>query len=148
MPKTCKHGDSCPYLTLPGGCKFKHPKKVVAKARKKRNKKQKAQRAAQERKAEQPQAEQPQAEQPRAAQRPQAEQPQAAQQVVVSHTWITMHKGCVDCSHEGCNKCYYRIRKKQYVTAPSQCRLPCEIACRICGAVGDAADPFCLKCGL
>lgn len=159
MKKTkCLNGDECLFLKRPGGCHFWHSlreRKLGRNQRKRIKKRQqtlkKAQKAVTQTISAQPVAAQPVPAQLVAAQ-PVAAQPVAAQpqsqviQVVVRPLWRTFHRGCDDCSHEGCSKCHYRtVCGQEIVTAPS--RLPREIACRRCGAVGDSDDLYCLKCG-
>lgn len=135
----CKNGKDCRYLTLPGGCRFLHTHNEIQngrKLRKKIKKKQKFREILIQKNIEEKQ------------EKILEPQKYATQQVLISPHWITMHKGCSKCSQNGCNKCYYRIRKDKIITAPSQCRLPREISCRICGAIGVYDDPYCLKCGL
>ena len=130
--QNCKNGKDCPYLKLPGGCKFRHTHKEFQYGRKMRKKIKKRKKNTQQLNAK----------------NISEIQENIAQQVLVRPQWITMHKGCSKCSQNGCNQCYYRIRKDEIITAPTQCRLPREIACRICGAIGDADHTYCLKCGL
>ena len=129
----CPYGEKCRYLKKTGGCRKWHPlheRKFGRNQRKKIKKRRKTLNKAQKKVTE-----------------PVAAQPQTqVVQVVVRPLWRTFHRGCDDCSHEGCSKCHYRtVCGQEIVTAPS--RLPREIACRRCGAVGDSDDLYCLKCG-
>ena len=154
MKRKCLNGDKCPFLKRPGGCHFWHPLHELKLGRNQRKRIKKRQQTLKKTSLEkiarqapaQPVAVQPVAVQPVAVQ-PVAAQPQTqVVQVVVRPLWRTFHRGCDDCSHEGCSKCHYRtVCGQEIVTAPS--RLPREIACRNCGALGDADDLYCLKCG-
>ena len=135
----CKNGKDCRYLTLPGGCRFFHIHKEIQYGRKLRKKIKKTQKFREILIQKNIQEKQEKATEP---------SEQVTEQVLVRPLWITMHKGCTKCSYNGCNKCYYRIRKNEIITAPRQCKLPRDISCRICGAVGDSDDPYCLRCGL
>ena len=152
--QNCKNGKDCPYLKLPGGCKFRHTHKEFQYGRKMRKKIKKRKKNTQQLNAkniseiQEKVVEQQENTEQLNAKNISEIQENTAQQVLVRPQWITMHKGCSKCSQNGCNQCYYRIRKDEIVTAPTQCRLPREIACRICGAIGDADHTYCLKCGL
>ena len=66
--------------------------------------------------------------------------------VIERKRWRTVWRGCERCGHKGCAECRCNVQcGVERVTVPT--RLPREIACRVCGAVGDADDPYCKKCG-
>lgn len=138
----CPYGEKCRYLKKTGGCRKWHPlhERKLGRNQRKRIKKKRKLNVHKVQKT---------VIQPAVSAQPVAAQPQTqVVQVVVRPLWRTFHRGCDDCSHEGCSKCHYRtVCGKEIITAPGASRLPREIACRRCGAVGDSDDLYCLKCG-
>ena len=135
--KECINGDKCPFLKKPGGCNFwHHPDKVklARNLRKKIKKKERTQSAIAKSAIANLVTANLVTTQP------------VTNQVIIRPLWRSFHRGCDDCSHKGCSKCHYRtVCGQEIITAP--CRLPREIACRTCGAIGDADNLYCLKCG-
>jgi len=148
MKTKCRNGLNCRWLTLPGGCMFGHTNAEIKKGRYKR-KRIKGKK-----------------ENPKKIQKKNrvkksnnisaityldtnivTNDSNISQSVFIKNSWLTGHKGCDECNHNGCSKCYYRYKGNTECITKSTHTFK-EYSCRNCGFTRNSLDNYCSKCFL